>query len=299
MRCIYATAAIIAVLVAGVGCGKGDDTSATPKKDGAVLETRMERLTQSLTHADSTLALDKPVARWLLPPDLSEISGLALTPDGRLFAHNDENARITEIDYRRGTITKHFFVGENVRGDFEGIVYAQDRFILLSSDGNLYEFPEGGEGEKVGYKEHDTKLGKECEFEGLTYDTSANAIVLACKNVNIKKFKQVLVLYRYHLDTGETSELTVPYSEVIGKNHWKQLRPTDITVDPSNGNFVMVDAQEKALVVLTPAGKVVLSRPLDGKHAQPEGIAITKDHILMISDESNKTAATLTLYRWP
>lgn len=286
---------LIIAALACAGCQDREDAAAASGADGAVLEARMERLSASLAEAKTG---DEPIARWLLPNSLAELSGLALTPDGRLFAHNDEVARITEIDYRRGTVIKQFFVG-HLRGDFEGLACVGDRFYLLASDGKLYEFREGKDGERVAYEEHTTGLGKECEFEGVAYDATANALVLACKNVRAKH-KGNLVLYRYRLDGDgeEPSELTVPNSEVIGKNDWKQLRPTDITVDPSNGNYVLVAAQEKALVAVTPAGGVVLSRPLGNRHPQSEALAITQDHILIIGDESNRTAATITLYRW-
>lgn len=298
MRRLYFAAAIIALLALGAGCHKGENTASG--KDTAALEARMARLTESLANPDSGEAQGKPIARWLLP-DLAEISGLALTPDGRLFAHNDETARITEIDYRRGVVIKNFFVGEkDLYGDFEGLTCVGDRFFLLASEGTLFEFREGAEGERVDYTKHDTHLGKECEFEGVAYDSTANAIILACKNPDAKQFKDMLVLYRYPIDQdGQTSEFTVPYAEAIGKNNWKQLRPTDIAVDPSSGNYVLVAAQEKALVVLAPSGAVVLSRPLGGRHPQPEGIAITRDHILIIADEATNGAATITLYRWP
>lgn len=289
--------AIIAAL-ACAGCGNREDTASAPGSDSAVLEARMDRLTTSLGDTDRGESRDEPIARWMLPTSLAELSGLALTADGRLFAHNDEVARVTEIDYRRGTVIKQFFVG-HLRGDFEGLACADDRFYLLSSDGILYEFHEGTNGERVEYAAHNTGLGKECEFEGVTYDASAGALVLACKNSRAKH-RGNLVLYRYRLggDGEETSELSIPHSEVIGKNDWKQLRPTDITVDPSSGNYVLVAAQEKALVAVTPAGGVILSRPLGGRHPQPEAIAITQDHILIIGDESSRTAATITLYRW-
>jgi uncharacterized protein YjiK len=300
MRGFCFTAAMIAVLQVGAGCQSRENTASASKEESAALEARMARVTESLANADSAETRGEPIARWLLPTELAEISGLALTPDGRLFAHNDETARITEIDYRRGTVIKHFFVGKQVlKGDFEGLTCAGDRFFLLSSNGSLYEFREGAQGERVDYTAHDTGLGKECEFEGVAYDSTADAIVLACKNPGMDKFKGMLVLYRYRLAGGGSSALTVPYSEAIGENNWKQLRPTDITVDPSNGNFVLVAAQENALVALTPAGAVVFSRPLDGRHPQPEGIAITRDHILIVADESTKAAASITLYRWP
>ena len=306
MRGFHLAVAMIALLQAGAGChGCSKGTPDASKSDSAGLEARVSHLTEALANADSGSARGKPVARWLLPPELAEISGLVLTPDGRLFAHDDESSRITEIDYRRGTVIKKFFVGkgkEGVRGDFEGLACAQDRFYLLSSDGTLYEFREGAEGERVDYTVHDTRLGKECEFEGVAYDSTANALILACKDVRKEQFKDMLVLYRYSLgDSGGTgiSELTVPCSEAIGANDWKKLHPTDITVDPFSGNYVLVAGPEKALVVLSPACAVVFSRPLGGRHPQAEGIAITRDGILIISDESTKAAATITLYRWP
>jgi uncharacterized protein YjiK len=304
MRTFLFAAAMIVLLQAGAGCqNSGKSAQDATKTDSTGLEARATRLTEALAKADSGEGLGKPVARWLLPRELAEISGLALTPDGRLFVHDDESARITEIDYRRGTVIKQFFVGKQaLHGDFEGLAYAEYRFFLLSSDGTLYEFREGAAEEQVDYTKHDTRLGKECEFEGVAYDSTANALVLACKNVGVKQSKDMLLLYRYSLGDpvgAEGSEIRVPYSEAIGKNDWKQLHPSDITVDPSSGNYVLVAAQEKALVELTPAGAVVFSRPLGGRHPQAEGIAITRDGILMISDESVNAAATITLYRWP
>lgn len=304
MRALCVAAALIALVLAGTACRKsGEGTPDVSKKDSAGLDDRVTRLNEALAEADTGASRGKPVARWLLPPELAEISGLALTPDGRLFAHNDESARITELDYRRGTVIKQFFIGKKgLKGDFEGLAYAEDRFFLLSSDGMLYEFREGAEAERVDYTAHDTHLGKECEFEGVAYDSAASGLVLACKNVGVKKFKDMLVLYRYSLaDSGGTklSELTVPYSEAIGKNGWKHFRPTDITVDPLSGNYVLVAAQEQAILEITPAGAVVFSRPLGGRHPQSEGIAITRDSILIISDESINAPATVTLYRWP
>lgn len=300
-------AAMIAFLLTGTGCRPSDDGApGASTSDSTRLEARLTRLTEALANADSGSVQSKPVARWLLPAKLAEISGLALTPDGRLFAHSDETTGITELDYRRGTIIKEFFVGPlGWRGDFEGLAYAEDRFFLLDSNGTLYEFREGAAGERVAYTAHDTHLGKECEFEGVAYDSTANALILACKNVGIKQYKDMLVLYRCDLanSNGTTisapTELTIPYSEAIGANGWKELSPSDITVDPFSGNYVLVAGPEKAFVVLTPAGEVVLSRTLGDRHPQAEGVAIARDGILIISDESVNADAAITLYNWP
>lgn len=303
MRSLPVVAALISLSQAALGCRKPDGgTPDASTRDSTELDARVNRLNETLAKADLSEEKGKPVARWILPNELAEISGLALTPDGRLFAHSDESAQITELDYRRGTVIKQFFVGkQGFKADFEGLAFAEDRFFLLASEGTLYEFQEGANGERVDYRVHDTHLGKECEFEGVAYDSAASGLVLACKNVGVTKLKGRIVLYRFALGdsgAGKLSEVTVPFAAAIGKNDWKQVRPTDITMDPWSGNFVLVAAQEQALLQITPLGEVVFSRPLGKRHPQSEGVAITRDSILIISDEAVKGPATLTLYHW-
>jgi len=86
---------------------------------------------------------------------------------------------------------------------------------------------------------------------------------------------------------------------VIGSNSWKGLHPSDIAVDPATGHYVLVAAQEKALIEITPSGEVVRAIPLPGKHGQAEAVALTPDGILIIGDEATNRPAALTLYRWP
>jgi len=295
------TSALLIALLAGAGCRPGSSVAAA-SADSAEVARREARLAAALTRPDSGAASGAALARWILPKELAEISGLALTSDGRLFAHDDERSRISEIDYRRGVVVKQFAVGkQTVHADFEAITAVGDRFYLLASDGVLYEFREGAEGEQVGYTMHDTRLGHECEFEGLAFDATINSLLLACKHVRTASLRQMLVLYRWRLEAGDgqqMSTLTVPLVQVIGTNGWKGLHPSDITVDPATGNYVLVAAEEQALIVITPGGDVVLARPLPGSLAHTEGVAITTDSILILSDEAGKRPAAIALYRW-
>jgi uncharacterized protein YjiK len=285
-------------------CRKSAGSEDPSREDSAALDTRVAKLQERLAQADSGgKGSDEPVARWLLGPELAEVSGLALTADDRLFAHADEAARIFEIDYRRGTVVKQFWVGEEaLRADFEGITYAGNRFFMVTSKGVLYEFSEGADGERVEFQLHDTRLGKECEFEGVAFDSVSNTLLLPCKNVGKKSLEGSLVIYRYTLGSDSagtsTSELSIPMTQAVGRNGWKQVRPTDIAIDPWTGNYVMVAAQEKALLQVTPAGAVVFSRPLTGSHPQAEGVAITRDSILIVGDEGTGQPGAITLYRW-
>ena len=51
--------------------------------------------------------------RWKLPEDLDEISGLALTADGRVLAHNDEQGIVFELDPWRKAVVKSALSSEN------------------------------------------------------------------------------------------------------------------------------------------------------------------------------------------
>jgi uncharacterized protein YjiK len=298
-------AACAAACVAASACGPAD--TAKGRGDTAVLDQREARLERSLARRDSGAAAGsdatKPLARWLMPVDLAELSGFALLPDGRLLAHGDEHAKIYEIDYRRGVVLKDFTLGTPaVKGDFEAIATANDQVYLLDSNGTLYEFHEGKKGEHVDYKTYDTKLGKECEFEGLAYDPAINSLLLACKHVHEKRLKNDLVIYRWPLPEGERaiSELTVPLSSLpktVLRNG--EFRPSDITIDPFTGNYVIISSLERAIMSITPSGQVVFARALPGEHDQAEAVAITKDSILIIGDESARRPAAITLYRWP
>ena len=296
----------LATCVAASACRQAD-AARTARADSSMLAQRETRLEQSLSQPDtaakdSTTADRKAIARWIMPRNLDELSGIALTHDGRLLAHGDEKAQVSEIDYRRGVVTKQFVVGRpTVKADLEAITIAHGFVYLLASNGTLYEFQEGANGARVDYTTHDTRLGKECEFEGLAFDSTLNALLLACKHVGTKHLKDDLVIYRWKLEGGgdRLSRLTVPLKDIVGPIGEKHFHPSDITVDPFTGDYVLIAGIEKAMVEITPEGRVVFARKLPGDHDQPESVAITKDSILIIGDEAKRVPAVLTLYRWP
>jgi hypothetical protein len=114
--------------MAASGC-RPADAARTGRADSTTLTQRESRLEHSLAQRDSTVSdttiQRKAIARWVLPRDLDELSGIALTRDGRLLAQGDERAQISEIDYRRGVVTKQFVVGHpTLKADLEGIAVA-------------------------------------------------------------------------------------------------------------------------------------------------------------------------------
>jgi uncharacterized protein YjiK len=293
---------LVLAFALGLAACRPTRSGARTRGDSAQLTERAAKLAQRLSDSATGAERALPVAKWLLPASLSEISGLALTSDGRLLAHGDELGRISVIDPKRGVILKEFSIG--ARADFEGITMAHGLIYMMDSDGQLYVFREGASGARVPYQLLDTQLGRECEFEGVAFDPAREALLLPCKNVEKKSLRNNLVIYVWKLhdnDPPRLSIIAIPLARVIGDNPWKSLRPTDITVDPNTGNYVLVAAHERALIELTPNGEVVRTMPLPERdqHPQAEGVAITNDGLLIISDEASNRLASITLYRWP
>ena len=260
---------------------------------------RTQKLEQRLASASPSAF--EPVAAWVMPAELREISGLALTGSDQLLAHDDEVGRIYQINPKTGIIEKRFTLNGAPHGDFEGITVAGADIYLLESNGRLYKFREGADGAQVATTKYDTRLGHECEFEGVAFEQSSSSLLLPCKNVSKKSLKDELVIYRLTVPITASSTptmTTIPIADIVGSNDWKGFNASDITIDRATGNYVLIAAQEKALVVISPAGNVVRSMPLPPGHAQAEGVAITKDNILIISDEATRKPAHITLYRW-
>jgi uncharacterized protein YjiK len=303
MKTVCAVALLAGVAAVSAACG-----GASRGSDGelrALGATRQRQLQMRLVRVDrapdKSLKKAQPVAVWIMPPELREISGLALTRDGRVLTHDDEVARISVIDPRRGILLKAFTLGTGLRGDFESITTAGSDIYMLASNGVLYQFQEGADGAGVPYSTVDLHLGSQCEFESMVYQADSNWLVMPCKNAREKALQHHLVIYRWRLsgpDSAKLSMITIPFSQLTGSNKWKNLHPSDITIDPTTGDFVMIASHEKALIEVTPSWELVRAEPLPEGHNQPEGIAITKDSILMLSDEATRKPAAIKLYRW-
>jgi uncharacterized protein YjiK len=290
-------AVVASVLAFSAACREGPEAKAAQIR--TLEATRQNELARRIQQAGANPT--KAVAVWILPPELREISGLALTRTDHVLAHDDEIGRIYEIDPKGGVILKRFTLAGAPHGDFEAITIAGSDIYLLESNGKLFKFREGADGEQVPYSKYDTHLGKECEFEGVAFEPDSSWLVLPCKKVAAKRLKDELVIYRVPLpltDSSGFTTLVIPMSEVIGSNSWKNFQPSDIAIDPVTGNYVIVASHEKALAVITPAGKVVRSEPLPPGHDQAEGVAITRDGLLIVSDEARSRPADIMLYRW-
>ena len=266
------------------------------------LPDTMEVVQRNMSLASYSLAA-KTATHWKLPRRLAEISGLAVTMDNRLLAHNDEKGIIYEIDYRDGTIVKAFQLADManpVADDFEGIATVDDQIYLVTSAGRLYECSEGADGESVLFNIYATGVGRECEIEGLAYDESQRALVLMCKNPRRADLAGQLGIYHWSIDEKqliEAAHTVIPVTEFSRHIGGKKFQPSGIERHPVSGNYFVVAARQGAIAELTPGGRVVAAKPFSAQwHRQAEGITFAADGALIVADEGAGRKARLTLY---
>ncbi len=263
--------------------------------------------------------LEKPSSRLKLSPELKEISGIAVTGDDRLFAHDDEKGTVYQLDRRTGAIIKRFSIFEKrwfgddpVIGDFEDIAVAGKRFYIVTSAGVIYAFGEGKDGTKVEAVRHETFLNDLFDVEGLCHDPDTDALLLACKEfpaeVSLKellfrkKKSKVRLKPVYSFSLANTMLDKEPRFLIDGKllkkrSSEKKFKPSAIARHPQSGTFFVLASKGKLLVEIDADGIVVDTARLPGRdHQQPEGLAFTSDNEMLIGNEGVVGRASLLRY---
>ena len=236
-----------------------------------------------------------------LPEGLNEVSGLATSPDGRLFAHGDERAVIYELAPDRARVLKWFVVGRRgVMGDFEGLAIMGHRFFLVTSQGELVEFREGEAGAEVRYNIHLTGVGRLCEVEGLAYDPDRHTLLMPCKVNRTEEFEGHVVVVEIRgrrLRAHPVPRVFLPLDELERVGMDAEFHPSAIEIHPETGALIVASAQEEALLELTTYGRLLAGHSLRRRdHPQTEGVAFGPNGSLVLADEGQGARGRLTWY---
>lgn len=246
---------------------------------------------------ENSLFAAAPAQQWRMPPRLREISGLATSPDGHLFGHDDEIAIIYLLDAERGELRKAFALGDPIeRGDFEGLaITPSGEFYLTTSRGLLYRFREAGDGAHADFERFDTGLGETCEIEGLAYLAAEDSLILACKANEARAMRDVVSLHAWSPATGQTEAwLNVPVSTIAEAAGLPGFHPSAIELH--SDRILLLAGREQAFAELSYGGDVLSARALGARHPQPEGLALSPDGALFIADEGAGGRALLSRY---
>jgi uncharacterized protein YjiK len=236
-----------------------------------------------------------------LPKKLREISGLALCSDGMLLAHDDERGIVYKINPENGEVLKRFYFGLLVKkADFEGIARADSFVYLITSKGQLIRMSEGNDMESVDYQVLHTGLSGKYNVEGLCYDPETSALLLLCKDYPGKNLDDYRAIYSFSLKDNQLEKVPrflIEKDYVQDSLDISSFKPSAIERVPQTGSFIIIAAQGNVILELSKNGQILGMFKLNKKwHRQPEGITITNNLNLIISDEGRKRG-TISIYK--
>jgi uncharacterized protein YjiK len=262
-------------------------------------------------------SLEKPDGRFILPPALTEISGLADLSSTRVACVQDEEGAVYVYDLTsRKVVRKIPFAAA---GDYEGLSAVGDGFFVLRSDGVLYEIKDaaGGSSPQV----HRLALPTR-DNEGLAFDAKYGRLLIAPKSrVGAgKETKFDRAVFAFDLKRGrlvpdpvlewsvgdvvafaESRGLALPASSRKQGDTRVALRlsPSSVAVHPITDEIFILSATDPVLVSLSRSGAVTGYALLDRRlHRQPEGLAFTSSGDMLISNEGAGGAPLLFLFKW-
>ncbi len=221
---------------------------------------------------------------------LEEISGLTALPNGNLGAVQDENGIVFILD-QSGRIQQEIEFGDD--NDYEGIEFLDNRFYVMESGGDLYEFR--GESAGTSGRKTKTKFDNGNDVEGL--GRIGNDLLVACKGQgDAGDFKASgKGVYRVAPISGEIKSLVIEVDEKDLENLLKRRHPnlevndfdpSAVAVNPIDQHIYLLSA-DMLLAIFSQEGDLLEVVPLQRElYRQPEGIAFFPDGTLFISSEA-------------
>jgi len=169
-----------------------------------------------------------------------------------------------------------------------GLLHEIENFMGLSFIGNQFQTPFSGKN----------------NMESLTADTINNRLLMAVKDKdpNSDSYKGI---YGFDLDSKEVS--MVPIFKIQLNDPIFKLQnsdddggskdafyPSDIAINPLNGNIYVLEGKNPRLLILDPQGKAIGLHVLHKESfPQPEGITFAPDGTLYIANEGKKGKANI------
>ena len=245
-----------------------------------------------LKDSDSESAA-KVMISWLLPEKLLEVSGIAWMDADRFACVQDELGKIFIFNARLNKIEKEIPFGP--KGDYEGIAVVGQNIYVLRADGNLFGV-ENYASDKRNVKMYKTHLGKKQDSESLAYDEKNNRLLVAVK-ADDPIGKDYKGIYGFDLKSKAMSSTPVYkinlkdaiFEELNEEKSKNVISPSDIDINPINGNIYILEGTNPKLLIMNPAGKLLSLYKLDKKEfSQPEGLSFSDDGIMFISNEGDK-----------
>jgi uncharacterized protein YjiK len=260
--------------------------------------------------------LDKPIATFDLPIDLTEISGLTDVDEHTVACLHDEEATLFLLDLADGRIRERHVFGPP--GDMEGLTRVGNGYYALRSDGLVYHLQCKAE-RYVAVDSFELRLPNR-NIEGLGFDDRLQRVLVSPKD-NLKgdpalrDLRQVFAFDpRTHkllpepvlsysvediLRKAEAGGVKIPMRTTSkGKEiPMVKFRMASVAVDPGTDHYLLLSAVDRTLLVLDREGRYVHLYLLDEMLLpKPEGITFLANGDLLIASEGKNSPPRLARY---
>ncbi len=260
--------------------------------------------------------LSKPVAQFILPVELLEVSGLTDLDEYTVACLQDENATIYVVDIRDGKIKERHPFGPP--GDMEGLTRVGDELYALRSDGLIYQLRRKDTRYAVVDSFH-MQLGHR-NIEGLGFDERKYLVLVAPKDIlkggpDTRDQRSVFAFDPATRKLLPKPVLTYSVKEIIRKAEAEgmklpvrttkngrtvdalKLRMSSIAVDPVSDHYFLLSAVDQTLLVLDRNGAFAALHLLDADLLpKPEGITFLPNGDMLIATEGKKGPPRLVRY---
>ncbi|MBW2961710.1 hypothetical protein [Mesonia aestuariivivens] len=235
----------------------------------------------------------KIIHKWELPSVLQEISGIDWIGNDKIACIQDEDGIIFIYNLKNKNIEKQIDFAD--KGDYEDIVVLNEDAYVLRSDGVIFEIKNYLKNPSV--KEHSTFNDATRNVEGLSLDETKSKLLLAVKDEKHKEkgFKGVysfsLVTNRFQFLPIYKINLKENIFEATGKKKvHKRMRPSALTITNNGKEIYFLDGAQPKFLISDKKGNTKKLYHLDEEEFhQPEGITLTKDGRIFISNEGKKS----------
>ncbi|MEO8794020.1 MAG: SdiA-regulated domain-containing protein [Daejeonella sp.] len=242
-----------------------------------------------------------------MPKELDEISGISFINDSLVTGIEDENGILYFYNLKEKKITRQLKFGDI--GDYEDLAIVGKDIYIINSSGVIYQI-KNFESETPITTSINTPLSKKNDIESIAYQPKKNRLLIGVKGRNLDKSEDNKQVYPFdltslQLDTKSVYSLNVKEIEKYFKgdaieetskkflkalgnqNISKVFHTSSMTVNPENGDIMMLSSLNNILAILSESGDLKKVYIVDGKDfRQPEGIAFSPNGKLYISNES-------------
>lgn len=241
------------------------------------------------------------IKKWNMPKELDEISGISWISKNKIACVQDERGVIFIYNLEKKIIEQKVTFSKS--GDYEALAIIDSTAYIMKSDGKIFEVLKYLN-PNFKTKQYQTPFSEKNNIESLVADTLNNRLLFTVKDKdpNSDTYKGV---YAFNLETKKTEAQPIfkisLTDATFGQSNNKDkageennFYPSEIGINPRNGNIYVLDGKKYKLLILSSLGEVVKLHNLNKKEfPQAEGITFSDEGTIFISNEGKKGTATI------